>query len=93
LRRRVPDARRGGLVADHPGAVVKQVLGRAQWTNDAIGEWGQNGLTAGSWDPSMFDENWTSIEQLGLPDVERRAVLAGTAQHLFAPWLPTAAAP
>jgi predicted TIM-barrel fold metal-dependent hydrolase len=34
-----------------------------------------------------------SIEQLGLADTERRAILAGTAQRLFAPWLPTAAAP
>ncbi len=33
-----------------------------------------------------------SIEQLGLADEQRRAVLAGTAQRLFAAWLPTAAA-
>jgi hypothetical protein len=33
-----------------------------------------------------------SIEQLGLADEQRQAVLSGTAQRLFAAWLPTAAA-
>jgi hypothetical protein len=32
-----------------------------QWTNNPIGDWGPNGLTANRWDPSKLDENWSFI--------------------------------
>jgi hypothetical protein len=32
-----------------------------QWTNNPIGEYGPNGLTADRWDPTKFDENWQFI--------------------------------
>ena len=35
-----------------------------QWTNDPIGTYGPNGLTADEWDPAKFDENWNFISQV-----------------------------
>ncbi len=29
-----------------------------QWTNNPVGEYGPNGLTADRWDPTKFEENW-----------------------------------
>jgi hypothetical protein len=32
-----------------------------QWTNNPIGEYGPNGLTADRWDPTKFEENWSFV--------------------------------
>jgi hypothetical protein len=32
-----------------------------QWTNNPFGEWGPNGPTKDTWDPSKFEENWSFI--------------------------------
>jgi hypothetical protein len=35
-----------------------------QWTNNPVGEYGPNGLTADRWDPSKFDENWSLVADI-----------------------------
>ena len=32
-----------------------------QWTNNPVGEYGPNGLTADRWDPTKFEENWSFV--------------------------------
>jgi hypothetical protein len=43
------------------GFVLLTVHFSPQWTNNPIGEYGPNGLTADRWDPTKFEENWSFV--------------------------------